>query len=584
MSREKNISERKATGSHFTPTDLAKFVASRIIRNIDFCSIENLKVLDPACGDGELLVAFIENIPIEYRSKIILIGIESNREALLQARIRLSAFVVNQIILEEADFLDMNERTQTTLFDESLIRNKVSQNVDVIIANPPYVRTQILGAEKSGELAEAFGLKGRVDLYHVFLIAMTQSLVKDGILGVITSNRFLFTRDSATLRYFLAREYEIFELFDLGDTKLFEAAVLPAIFIGKRKQQTLEVNESKNRKVHFVRIYETQPDELTKSSVKIKNSDSIFDVIRNGANGIYDINQKYFAIASGHISLQKKTIEPWSLITASERNWIDKIQLSSECLIGDLVKVRVGVKTTVDSIFIRSDWKQLPQDIRPEVKLLRPLLSHDDADRWVSKTNSDELRQILYTHESNNGRRTAIDLSKYPKAAAYLEKHRRALESRKYLLISGRNWYEIWVPQDPLSWMKPKLVFPDISPIPKFFFDQSGCVVDGNCYWIVLSPNQNTDLLFLIQGISNSKLITCYHDLAFNNKLYSGRRRYFTQYVEKYPLPKLVSKESKKIIDLVKELVFSTHDKVEQARLEAKLENVVADAYGVDPI
>jgi len=32
-------------------------------------------------------------------------------------------------------------------------------------------------------------------------------------------------------------------------------------------------------------------------------------------------------------------------------------------------------------------------------------------------------------------------------------------------------------------------------------------------------------------------LISRYHDLAFQNKLYSQRRRHLTQYITEYPLP-----------------------------------------------
>ena len=91
--------------------------------------------------------------------------------------------------------------------------------------------------------------------------------------------------------------------------------------------------------------------------------------------------------------------------------------------------------------------------------------------------------------------------------------------------------------------------FPILALAQCFFYDHEGLMVDGNCYWIV-AEEDSTDLLFLIQGIANSNLMTHYHELVFNNKLYAGRRRYLTQYVEKYPLPDRFSKHSKKIIDL----------------------------------
>ena len=116
-----------------------------------------------------------------------------------------------------------------------------------------------------------------------------------------------------------------------------------------------------------------------------------------------------------------------------------------------------------------------------------------------------------------------------------------------------------------------------------FFYDHEGLMVDGNCYWIV-SEEENTDMLFLIQGIANSNLMTRYHELVFNNKLYAGRRRYLTQYVEKYPMPDRHSAYSSKIVDLVKKLVSADVGDNMTEKYETDLEIVVAEAFGVEPL
>ena len=77
--------------------------------------------------------------------------------------------------------------------------------------------------------------------------------------------------------------------------------------------------------------------------------------------------------------------------------------------------------------------------------------------------------------------------------------------------------------------------------------------------------------------------MTKYHDLVFNNKLYSGRRRYFAQYVEKYPLPDLSSSAVKEIISIVMKL-NQPDDKLKIFELENLLEIKVAESYGVEPV
>ena len=71
---------------------------------------------------------------------------------------------------------------------------------------------------------------------------------------MITSNRYLNTSGGKSIRELLFENYEILEVIDLGDTKLFEAAVLPAIFIGRKKN----LKDRTNNVASFIRIYEKE--------------------------------------------------------------------------------------------------------------------------------------------------------------------------------------------------------------------------------------------------------------------------------------------------------------------------------------
>ena len=48
-------SERKRHGRHYTPSDLAQFLAKRAAAYVP--AGKKLRILDPACGDGELLLS-----------------------------------------------------------------------------------------------------------------------------------------------------------------------------------------------------------------------------------------------------------------------------------------------------------------------------------------------------------------------------------------------------------------------------------------------------------------------------------------------------------------------------------------------
>ena len=172
----------------------------------------------------------------------------------------------------------------------------------------------------------------------------------------------------------------------------------------------------------------------------------------------------------------------------------------------DIGKIRVGIKTTADHVFIGNDWT----GDRADLELLQPLITHRDAGQIVSRKNAGW--KVLYTHTIENGKKVAIDLEKYPKSKSYLETHYEQLSGRKYVQKAHRNWYEIWVPQNPASWKNRKIVFRDISEKPEFWLDESGAIVNGDCYWIDIDDSVFEETIYLALAVANSTFIEKYYD------------------------------------------------------------------------
>jgi hypothetical protein len=376
-----------------------------------------------------------------------------------------------------------------------------------------------------------------------------------------------------SVREFLMREFDILEVIDLGDTKLFEAAVLPALFFGRKRGHT---SPAARYQSSFLRIYQADNGD---SPAPADKAASVIDILGMRRSGHYEVGRQRYAVATGLLKLPSSPAEPWAMATDAERRWVAAVEAGKRFRLAELAKVRVGIKTTADSVFVRSDWDSLPVKIRPEDEVLHVLISHDDIRQSRHPAHS-SARRILYTHEVRDGRRTVIDFSRFPRARAYLEAHRKRLEARRYVADAGREWFEIWVPQDPAAWSEPKIVFPDISLTPRFFIDADGCFVDGNCYWITLAPGVMPEVLTLIPAIANSKFMTRYHDLCFSNRLYSGRRRYLTQYVERYPVPDPSNPAAKELIDVGRRWTLAAS--VSDRNLPpAEIEALVARAFGV---
>jgi type I restriction-modification system DNA methylase subunit len=93
----------KAGGIHYTPAPLAGFLAAMIVRNLP--RTEGLiNVLDPACGDGGLLLAFANAVPQQIRQRLVLTGYETDSEALDCAAATLKECAVAGISLRNEDF------------------------------------------------------------------------------------------------------------------------------------------------------------------------------------------------------------------------------------------------------------------------------------------------------------------------------------------------------------------------------------------------------------------------------------------------------------------------------------------------
>lgn len=574
----KSLVDRKETGSHYTSSALSKYMAKKLLKYAK-CdgSGEMQSILDPSCGEGELLKAIINEIDTE---NLEVIGMDTDKEAIHNASKSLSASNNSNIRLFNSDYLELFEGdTDYDLFSGIKIREDFwcsgeeedgLKKVDMIIANPPYVRTQVLGAGKAQDLGSKFNLKGRVDLYHVFLVAMTNHLKENGLICVITSNRYLTTAGGKDIRKFLNENYEILEVIDLGDTKLFEAAVLPAIFIGRKKS----IDETKNNdKVKFFRIYENPTIETA------EDCSSLFEILSKEGSGFFEADKRKYQVTVGFLKVPENPEELWVMASKEDNEWSDKVKSRAEYFFKDVFHVRVGIKTTADKVFIKNNWDTLEHFMIPENEVLKPLISSDYTSKW-SLPNEVENLKILYTHEVKNGKRQAIDFENYPKAKAYLESHKEVLAGRNYVIKAKRKWYEIWVPQNPDAWSLPKVVFPDISSEPKFAVDTNGYLVDGNCYWLSLKNEENTDLLYLAVAVANSKFMTKFHEIEFQNKLYAGRKRYLTQYVENYPLPNPKSVNSQRLIELGRLLTANVLSEEEIKTYETEIENEIHHAFG----
>ena len=555
LPRFQNIHEDKKNGVTYTPVELAEFVAKKAISYFDSQLFLNkkIKILDPSIGDGILIKELLSKLDTEKFSEIEIVGIDldsSNFEQITSTVIEKYPNVTLTLLMN--DFLDFYDANKESRFD-------------IIIANPPYIRTQIIGSEKSQKIAKDFNLKGKTDIYYGFMMAMSSLLSNDGVLATITSNRFLSIKSGYVLRDYLLETLDIQSIYDLGDTKVFSsAAVLPALVFSKKNNNQIKVDPE------FITVYEVK-----KSKQDHKEVETIFSEIE-GTNQHIKIGKSKFEIIRGILDLSNSKNNVWTVSTKESNSWLSKVTMNTWKTFKDIGPIRVGVKSTADKVFIRDDWDSF--DPKPE--LIKYLLTSECAQQFKA-IRPNKPKEIIYPHTSENGKKKAVDIDQYPATKQYLEAYKDQLSSREYLIKAGRNWYELWVPQNPSLWCKPKIVFPDISEKPKFWIDLEGNIVNGECYWITPDDSKDNELLWLCLAVANSKFIEQFYDYKFNNKLYSGKRRFMKQYVEEFPIPDPELQNSQELIKLSK-MIYNLLDQKESSKLKDKLDELVFEAFAVN--
>ena len=237
------------------------------------------------------------------------------------------------------------------------------------------------------------------------------------------------------MRHLLKTKFQLAEIFDLGDTKIFAAAVLPAVVTGFREGISDPIDRSgPKRQTKFHRIYRVEDAcDSEKPQAASLGSETVLELIDNESKiGGFAADSCRVSIERGEL-IAGENDSVWTLINSASRRWLDQVRKTQVRCFDDVVDIKVGIKTTADSVFIRDDWSEFDGFDR-EKKLLRPLITHHDARRWEIETPG---RRVLYPYDCRADQRSVIELKQFPTIAGYLASHRERLEGRQYVVDGG---------------------------------------------------------------------------------------------------------------------------------------------------
>ncbi|HTR53108.1 MAG TPA: Eco57I restriction-modification methylase domain-containing protein [Kofleriaceae bacterium] len=490
-----------------------------------------LRVCDPAIGEGAFLVEIVRVIaeamrgsPRQARRLVAehcLVGADVDPRAVAAARAAVERFV-------GAPVPSLGERLRVG----DALALDWPRELDAVVANPPYVRQERLGAGKAALRGYAT-YDGVADLYVYFIELAHRVLRRGGRYCVIVPDKWLTAAYGRPLRAFLAKQRSVEGLVDFARAlPLFgDADAFPCIAWGTIGARTDAIRAS--------RVADATPV------------------------------ARALAVAGVPHARARWVAEPWHIDHPRDGALIDRLARRWPAL-GDTLAALPsrGIITGCNRAFvIDGETRARLLDAEPAAAaLIRPLVKGRDVRRW--RPTAVDRFVLLVDHGTS--------LAQLPRVRAHLARFRAALEPRPRShrgAWAGRKpgsyrWYELQDPVVPLARARaPRLFYQDIQTQPACCLDPSGQLVPDTTVWIL--PSQDPFLLALL----NSSLYRWYAQRRFPPAL-NGAVRPKLAYLRQLP----VATPPPDLRAHVAALVTAQLAELDPAR-DAALDDAVADAY-----
>ncbi len=452
-------------------------------------------------------------------------------------------------------------------FPEILDDDGNFKGFDLIIGNPPYIRQEEL-KELKPHLAKNYKVyKGTSDIYTYFY-ELGFNVLKDrgGVLSYITSNKYTRAGYGEALREFLLKNVKFLEYTDLNGIKVFDSATVDTSIL------CFEKSKSKDNKFKYLAL----SNEILKTCA--------YDI------GLY---KDYAEFSQNSLSKESFTFsdENTSVLKAK----IERIGTPLKEWQG--LDIYRGILTGYNEAFIITTEKrnEILANCKDEAekertaKLIRKMLRGRDIKRYSYEWAGLWVIFIPWHFPNVEKPKTMLEneqdlKEQYPSLYKHLLSHKERLSKRNKEETGIRyEWYclQRWGANYYQEFEKEKLGWQRITQEPSFILEKEYILLDSMAFMVANSKNELKYLL----GFLNSNLIFYY----FKNigHLYSDKGFLLSnQYVEKFPIPKINSKNQKladELINLADDILKAKEqDKNANIQeLENKINSIVYKLYNL---
>lgn len=401
---------------------------------------------------------------------------------------------------------------------------------DIVLANPPYIRHELIADQKSA-LKQTYGKRytGTADLYVYFYLRALELLKPNGTLCFISSNKWLRAAYGKTLRAELAQHAQLQHLIDFGDLPVFGAIAYPLVLTARKAPPSAD-HTFRALPVRSLQVLENLPAA---------------------------INSEGFAQPQGSLPA-----EGWTLTPSDTLALLGKLRANGTPL-GQYINGEAyrGVTTGYNEAFVidRATRDRLIAEDPKSAEIIKPFLRGRDVQNW--SINSADL-YIIFTKQG-------VQISKYSTILNYLSHYKNQLLKR----TGNAAWYEL---QAATAYFRkfesPKIIYQKFTVKPKFAMDLDKYYIN-DALWMLCVED------YFLLGVLNSKM--GWFEISQHCTQLQNGYQLIWDYMQKVIIPNAAQGLRDQISSLAQKLTKLRGQGAEAAALEAQLNALVYQAYGL---
>lgn len=453
MTDTADIIKPQSTGEVFTRPEVVDYMLGVVRHFSSVKALAKTSILEPSCGRGAFVLPIVDSFISEvedWKDPSLLdflfacdISHENVEYVAGQTRMRLIGAGCPAAIADDL--------VKAWFACDDFLLHDFNRRFDIVIGNPPYIRFDEIGKGKQAEYRMRFEtFKNRCDIYIPFFEKSLSLLSIRGMLSFICSNRFTKNRYGAALRRLISDQFHVALYVNMEHSQPFleKVSAYPAIF-------AIDRNKS------LPTFSATVADAGRKTLERLEPS--------RRANDLCRFEKWYDGDAI------------WTSTCATDKDEAQRIQQTYPTIEDSApgTKIGIGVATGADEVFLDA---QRHADIEPE--RLLPLVVSDDIKNGVISWQDHYILNPYDPHRRGG----MIDLSDYPKTAAYLKRNAERLKSRYCAKGHRADWYRTLDRINDNVFRSAKLLLPDIQAGGNVALDERGeFYPHHNVYWITSS-------------------------------------------------------------------------------------------------